>query len=348
MLDWKYGDSTFVGNTVNEYLVALGVFIVVWAVLRFVKFTVVRYLKRLSAKTHNDVDDMLIKVFDSFGVLFYVAVSVYAAIQYLRLSPFLDRIARGVVLFAFIWYGMRALGVVVDFATRRIIEKKDENNQSLVRVLGKMTMGAFWVLAILFFLSNMGVNITTFVAGLGVGGVAIAFALQNILGDIFASFSLYFDQPFEVGDFIVIGDDKGMVNHIGIKSTRIQTLQGQELVVSNKELTSTRVNNYKKMEKRRISFSFGVTYDTSIKHVKAIPDVVRDIIDGIDKAEVDRVHFSNFGDSALQYEVVYYIDSSEYNVYMDIQEMINVKLMEAFEEKGIEFAFPSRTVYMAE
>jgi hypothetical protein len=174
-----------------------------------------------------------------------------------------------------------------------------------------------------------------------------AFALQNILSDLFSSFSIYFDKPFVEGDFIIIGNDMGIVKKIGIKSTRIQTLQGQELVVSNKELTSTRINNYKKMSKRRAIFNFGVEYSTSKKKLEKIPTIVKKIINNIELASLDRAHFKSFGDSSLDFEVVYYVDSSDYAKYMDIQQEINLALVLAFEKEKINFAFPSRTIYMA-
>ena len=183
-------------------------------------------------------------------------------------------------------------------------------------------------------------------AGLGIGGIAIAFALQNILSDIFASFSIYFDKPFKVDDFIIIGDDKGVVKKIGIKSTRIQTLQGEELVISNKELTESRVHNYKKMERRRIVFVFGVTYETPTEKVKKIPSIIKDIIEKTELADIDRVHFKEFADFSLNFEVVYYLKTSDYAEYMDTQQEINLAMKEHFEKEQIEFAYPTQTVFV--
>jgi small-conductance mechanosensitive channel len=232
----------------------------------------------------------------------------------------------------------------------KIIQKRkkeeDTFDPSILGVLSKIIKGVLWGIAIIIVLSNFGYDVTALAAGLGIGGIAIAFALQSVLGDIFASFSIHFDKPFRVGDFIIIGSDLGTVQHIGIKTTRLKTLQGQELIVSNRELTETRVNNYKQMEKRRIVFGFGVEYDTPLKKLKKIPNMVKEILDKIKIAELNRVHFKEFGDFSLNFEVVYYVNVSDYNVYMDTQQEINFKLKEIFEKENIVFAFPTQTIFV--
>ena len=199
-------------------------------------------------------------------------------------------------------------------------------------------------MAFLFILSSIGYNVTTFVAGLGVDGIAVAFALRNILADVFASFSIYFDKPFQIGDFIEFDANKGHVTKVGIKSARICALQGHEIVVSNKQLTETIVNNYKKMDKRRILFNIGVTYDTKTEKLREIPDIIRYIIEKIQLTEIDRIHFSQFGDFSLIFEVVYYVLNDDYNIYMNIQQEINFAIKERFEESGIEMAYPTQTI----
>ncbi len=184
------------------------------------------------------------------------------------------------------------------------------------------------------------------VVGLGVGGIAIALAVQNTLSDVFSAFSIYFDRPFEIGDFVVIGDQSGTVTNIGMKSTRIRLLQGEELVISNKELTSTQVRNFKKLEKRRINFKLGVTYDTPLEKLKKIPDIVRQIIEAQEFADLDRVHFYEFGDFSLKFEIIYYVLVADYNKYMDIQQAINFAIKGAFEKEGIEMAFPTQTIFL--
>jgi small-conductance mechanosensitive channel len=154
------------------------------------------------------------------------------------------------------------------------------------------------------------------------------------------------DRPFQTGDFIIVGDVMGTVKHIGIKSTRIESLWGEEIVVSNKDLTEARVKNYKRMENRRIVFEFGVTYQTPSAKLRKIPEIVKKIIEGIELADLDRVHWKNFGDSALNFEIMYQVHTADYNEYMDVQQEINLQLKERLEKEGIEFAYPTQTIYV--
>ncbi|MCK5590629.1 MAG: mechanosensitive ion channel family protein, partial [Candidatus Pacebacteria bacterium] len=171
-------------------------------------------------------------------------------------------------------------------------------------------------------------------------------AFQNILEDLFSSFAILFDKPFKVGDFIVVGEHKGVVQKMGIKTTRLKSTGGEEIVISNKELTSARLQNFKKMKERRIGFNFGVTYETPTGKLKAIPGTVKDIIDSIEKARFDRSHFTQFDDSALTFETVYYVTTSDYVVYRDIQQEINLRIKELFEKDGIDMAYPTQTIYL--
>ncbi len=193
---------------------------------------------------------------------------------------------------------------------------------------------------------GLGIDLSSVVVGLGVGGIAIAFALQNTLSDFFSAFSIYFDRPFEIGDFIIIGDHSGTVTNIGVKSTRIRLLQGEELIVSNQELTSSRVRNFKKLERRRVTFTLGVTYDTPSDKLKRIPNIISNIIKVIDLAELDQVRFTEFSDFSLKFLVIYYVRVADYNKYLEIQEVINFAIKDAFEEEAIEMAFPTQTLYI--
>ncbi|MBN1502146.1 mechanosensitive ion channel family protein [Candidatus Woesearchaeota archaeon] len=338
---------TLYGNTGRDYLVALVIFIFVYASLKIFKRYLLARLRQIAKKTKNDIDDAIIEFIDGIKWPFYIFLSVYAAIECLVLHDNINQIAHYALLIFTVFYSVKIIQKIVDYAIRKRMQKtKDKEKDSLLLILNKIINATLWIIAVLLVLSNLGLNITSLIASLGIGGIAIAFALQRILEDIFSSFSIYFDKPFEVGDYIVIGEDKGVVQHIGLKTTRIKHLQGQEVVVSNRELTSTRIHNYKKMKERRIAFTFGVEYCTSQKKLKIVKNTVTKIIKDIDLARLDRVHFSQFGDSALIYEVVYYLDNTEYNVYMDIQEKINVQLKEEFEKQGIQFAYPTQTIYI--
>ncbi len=346
-------DKPFIyNNTWQDVLTAVIVFLISFFVLKLFKFYVIKKLEKLSKKTKTDIDDLIVSLIDKIGWSFYVIVSLYIALNFLTLPVIVVKIVYYLLLVVLIYYAIKILQGFIDYFTHQIIikrqveEKKKNIDTSLIDLLNKTAKATLWVIAILLTLHNFGYNISALIAGLGIGGIAIAFALQNILSDIFASFSIYFDKPFQTGDFIVVGDDMGVVERIGIKSTRLRTLQGEELVISNKELTESRVHNYKKMRKRRVVFKFGVTYETPLAKLKKIPGIVKDIINKIPLAEVDRVHFHEFGDFSLVFEVVYYIKSSDYNTYMDIQQDINLKIMERFKKLGIEMAYPTQTIYL--
>src|SRR5665648_311435 len=205
----------------------------------------------------------------------------------------------------------------------------------------------FFNIFIIIILDNLGIKISALVAGLGIGGIAIALAAQSVLGDLFSYFIIFFDRPFEIGDFIIIGDFLGTVEDIGIKTTRLRSLGGEELIFSNQDLTNSRVRNYKRMNRRRIVFKFGVIYQTTLTQLKKIPQIVKEIITQIPETTFDRAHFASYADFSLNFEVVYYINNSDYNKYMDIQQEINFQLKEAFEKEGIDFAYPTQTVFLA-
>ena len=341
----------FWNNSLKEYLIAFGVFILVIIILKVFKKTIIKKLKKLADHTRIEFDDLIIKIIDSIGWPFYLFFSLYLAFQFIQLPDVVEKIVFYVFLIVVIYYVVRGVQELIDYGVQKLIKQKQEQEKekfdpSVIKLISKILKGLLWGFAIIIILQNLGYNISTLVAGLGIGGIAIAFALQNILTDIFASFSIYFDKPFQIGDFIIVGDDMGTVKKIGIKSTRVQTLQGEELVMSNKELTEIRIHNYKKMEKRRIVFAFGVVYETPTEKVRKIPDIVKNVINSVNLAETDRVHFNKFGDSSLNFEVVYYLNSSDYNEYMDVQQQINLAIKQEFEKEKIEFAYPTQTVFI--
>lgn len=233
--------------------------------------------------------------------------------------------------------------ILIEFTLTTRSNTRNETAIFGIKLIAKILL---WAIAILMVLSNWGVNISALAASMGIGGIAIALAAQNILSDLFSSFSIYLDKPFEIGDYIVIGADRGTVQKIGLKTTRIQTLQGEELVVSNQELTTTRVQNFKKMTERRINFSVGVTYDTPTEKLKKIPEILEKIISSESKARFDRVHFASFDDWALRFDAVYYVLSQDYAEYMDMQQVMNFSIKEAFESESIEMAFPTQTIHV--
>tara|TARA_B100002051_G_scaffold274234_1_gene314883 strand:+ start:6656 stop:7768 length:1113 start_codon:yes stop_codon:yes gene_type:complete len=334
-------------------LVAGGIiFVALTLIFWFVRMVVLLRVKALAAKTKTNLDDAVIGIVSSVRAWVYTLVSLYAALQVFEFGELTTKIITGIFLFAVVWQLIEMASSLIRFLARNFLEKDedgdgqiDPNSATASHLVTLMSKIVLWALGSLFVLSNLGIEVTSLIAGLGIGGVAIAFALQGVLSDLFASFSLYFDKPFRIGDFIVIGSDSGTVERIGIKTTRIRTLQGEELVVSNNELTTARVQNFKKMDERRIVTQFGITYETAQEKVHVIPKMVENIFADLDGGRFDRAHFTSFGDSALIFEVVYHVESSDYTEYLNIQQAFNFDLMKRFAEEGIEFAYPTQTIY---
>ncbi len=341
---------SFANNTIKAYLIAVLVFIVSTIVLKIFKYTIINKLKKVFAGTKTQLDELLVEIVDKIGWPFYLFLSLYLSLKFIQLPSIVDLAMYYIILIFITFYVVRGAQDLISYVTQKIILKKQAEDKNLdttaIDLLSRIAKGVLWSVAIILLLSNLGYDVSTLIAGLGIGGITIAFALQNILNDVFASFSIYFDKPFKIGDFIVIGDDMGVVKKIGIKTTRLQSLQGQEIIISNQELTSTRINNYRKMDKRRVVFILNLVYDLSTKKLKKAIKIVENIFSRIDLVELDRVHFKTFASSSLDFEVVYYINSADYNKYMDVQQEINFAIKEEFDRAEISFAYPTQTVLL--
>ena len=276
------------------------------------------------------------------------ALTVYAGVMQLSIHGRAEKIVNIVMVLAAIFFSVKFLQSVAILLFNHYWQSKPEGEgrKSIGTAVRSFIRIFFWITAILIFLDNIGVKISGIIAGLGIGGIVIAFAAQALLTDFFSYFSIFLDRPFEIGDFIMIDTYLGTIDHIGIKTTRIRSLSGEELIFPNSDMTSSRIHNFKRMDRRRVSFTFGVTYDTKLKMMQKIPPMVGEIISSIESVELDRVHFTEFGDSSLNFEVVYHIAGSDFAIYRDIQQKINLDIMTAFEKNKIDFAFPSRTVYL--
>lgn len=343
----------FIGELdIRPYVLGLVLFVGLTLIFKIVQMVIVARLKALSKRTKTDIDDVVIGAISGIRAWVYTLVALYIALQPFALPDIADKIATFIFLFAVVWQLIEIAVCFIDYLSTRFLEK-DEDGDGAVdpgsatasHMVALITRIVLWSLGLLFVLSNLGIEVTSLLAGLGIGGIAIAFALQGILSDLFSSFSLYFDKPFRIGDFIVIGEHMGTVQKIGVKTTRIKTPQGEELVVSNAELTSARVQNFKKLEERRVSFQFGITYETPHDKVKSIPGMVERIFESLEGARLDRVFFTTFGDSALLFDVVYYVESADYAEYLKVQQKMNFDLMDKFAEVGIEFAYPTQMLY---
>jgi small-conductance mechanosensitive channel len=224
--------------------------------------------------------------------------------------------------------------------------EEDAGAVAAMDIVSFLVRVAVWAVVFLLALDNLGINITALVAGLGVGGIAVALAAQNIISDLFASLSIVLDKPFVLGDFLVIDELSGNVEKVGIKTTRVRSLSGEQLVFSNNDLLGSRIRNYGRMSERRIVFNIGVVYQTPLKKLEQVPKIIKDIIVEQESARFDRAHFQSFGDYSLNFEIVYYVESSEYALYMNIQQAVNYEIFRRFNDAGIEFAYPTQKLFV--
>jgi small-conductance mechanosensitive channel len=336
-------------STTSEVLASLTLFVFVALVGWAIYYIFNHYFSAWAKKTENTLDDDIIDVVKSFIVIAITIIGIEFALSPLSFfQPYRDVLDTAILVIEILLAAFaltRVTNIIADWFADRA-ENNGKNRNHLIFVLKKVLQAIIFMAAIIIILWVKQVDLTGAIVGLGVGGIAVAFALQSTLSDFFSAFSIYFDRPFEIGDFITIGNYSGTVNNIGIKSTRLKLLSGEELVISNKELTNSSVRNFRKLERRRVSFTIGVTYDTKTEKLKLIPFLIKDIFDGLDRAELSRVHFTEYGDFSLKFAIVYFVNSSDYGEYLNIQQYINLGIKEAFEREGIEFAYPTSTVYI--
>ena len=343
-------NSQFLGNTFQDYLVSAAVFLGVSVGMPIAKGLVLRHLKTLSEATKNDFDDLLHDLLRRFvGPFVYLFTALYFGTLSLSLPENLSRLLYGFFVVILTIKVAQILQETAGYGIRKWTKRTVKEDPTSAAMLKNMTWVVrimIWAATLLFIFDNLGVNITAFVASLGIGGVAIALAAQAVLGDAFSSFAIFMDKPFQVGDFIIVGDLLGTVEHVGFKTTRIRSLGGEQLIFSNTDLTSSRIKNYKRMQERRVVFSIGVIYQTPIEKVKALPQMIRRVVEEHESARFDRAHFKSFGDFALIYEVVLIVLRPDYNTYMDVQQSINFRLMEELQKAEIEFAYPTQQLYV--
>ena len=339
----------FAGNNALSWALAIalaaGLYLLLSLILRFARSN----LGRLSKSTSTRVDDGMVAVLGSTKSLTLFFISLWLGSRVLELGDSQRALQIALVLAVTLQVALWANRAVSEYITYFSSARRetDPGAVSAVQGLSFVARLLIWSLAAVLMIDNLGYDVTALVAGLGIGGVAIALAVQNILGDLFASLSIVLDKPFVVGDFVIVGEHLGEVEKIGIKTTRLRSLSGEQLIFSNSDLLNSRIRNFKRMYERRVPFSFGVIYQTTPEQLEWIPPRIKQIIEEIDNTRFDRAHFKSFGASSYDFEVVYYVRSPDYNVYMDIQQKINLGLCRAFLERGIEFAYPTRTVFLA-
>lgn len=345
----QWEQTVIAGAPLLDWIKALGMWGALSVAFIVLQRVLVGRIEVLAARTRTNIDNIIASILRRTGAYFLIGLAFYAAAAIVRLpQPIIQwggRIAFVLLLLQVVRWGS---GLINLYAERYRQQKLEEDPAAVTSMQALAFIGrlVLWTLVLLVALDNFGVDITALIAGVGIAGVAIGLAVQNILGDLFASLSIVLDKPFVVGDFIIIDNYLGTVEYIGLKSTRIRSLTGEQLIFSNSDLLSSRIRNYKRMRERRIVFTVGVVYQTPKEKLEKIPQIIREIVEAQELVRFDRAHFKEFGPSSLNFEVVYWVLDPDYTRYMNIQQAINLALFERFAQEGIEFAYPTQTLFV--
>jgi small-conductance mechanosensitive channel len=342
--------EVYFGNSVLQW--SLGLTLAALSLLAFlvIKALAVRRLRKLASKTATDIDDFVVQLLGGTRTILIVVLAVYAGSYVLEIDDsarnLLDTAAILVFLLQGTLWGNKVITFLVQRFARNRMEAEDPTVATMATLLGTVARIAFFTMVALVALGTIGFDVTPLITGVGIGGIAIAMAVQGILSDLFGSLSIALDKPFEVGDFITVGEFKGTVEKIGLKSTRVRSNTGEQLVLSNSDLLSSRMRNFKRMSERRGVIMIGVTYQTTAEQLASIPAMIEAIIEEESLARFERAHFASFGDFSLNFEVVYWITTPAYLDFMDTTQDINLEIVKRFEAAGIEFAYPTQTLFL--
>lgn len=345
----EFLSTRFFDVTLENWLIAIGLAIAIGIALRIIARMIANRISKLAGRTKNRVDDLFVLILRKTKGLTFLALGLWAALWFQQFpNSISDIVGRIFLIVMLIQAGLWGGEVIRWWITGYREEKMDEDPSAVttMQAMGILGRIALWLILLLVALDNFGVDVTALVTGLGIGGIAVALAVQNILGDIFGSLSIIFDKPFVVGDFLIVNDYMGSVEYIGLKTTRIRSLSGEQIIFSNSDLLSSRIRNYKRMYERRIVFSVGVEYGTPRDKLEKISGVLKEVVGSDERVRFDRAHFKSFGDFALIYEIVYYVLEPDYAIYMDIQQAINLELVRRFEEMGVSIAFPTQKLFV--
>jgi small-conductance mechanosensitive channel len=349
VLEWL--DRALPDSALVAWIAAVVVFVVAWTALSVARRLLLRRSAPFASAGATPALRIAHHLIGRTAGWFLLLIALLVASRFLETTPWTDTlIPRIVTIGLLLQLGVWSSAALTMFVGLRREQQlaDDPGAVAAMDLLGFVLRLTVWAAVLLLMLDNLGVNVTALVAGLGVGGIAVALAAQNILGDLFSTLSIVLDKPFVVGDFLIVGDFMGSVEKVGLKTTRVRSLSGEQLVFSNTDLLGSRIRNYGRMFERRVVLSLGVTYQTPPEKLKALPAVIRETIEaqGSD-VRFDRAHFSTFGDSALLLEAVYYVLSADYNLLMDIQQAIYIALFERFAAEGVSFAYPTQTLFLA-
>jgi len=326
--------------------VAAAVFFALWSARGLVR----RQYARMERTEQTEALEIPLQAASRTTLLFMLLLAGYAGLMVFGIGGHGAVLLQKVITIALFWQAglwiSTALIAWLDHR-RKVTIEEDKAVAGSIGIIRFVARIAVWAIVLLLTLENLGIDITALVAGLGIGGIAVALALQNVLGDLLASLSITLDQPFVLGDFLVVGEHMGTVEYIGIKSTRLRSLAGEQIVMSNSDLLASRLRNFGRMYERRVVFTLGVTYETPRDKLRQLAPLLREIIEAEEGVRFDRAHFATYGPYSLDFEIVYHVLSPDYGRYMDLQQAINFRIHESFEALGVEFAYPTQTLWLA-
>lgn len=350
MLDFSHlAQLPLFSNSLLDWSMALSIAAIALLVFLSARRAIRTYFGRMQATNETELLEIPLQVLSRTTLPLLLIVSLFIGAQWLLVGPTTQRVLSSAITIALFWQ----VGIWMMASASIWLERKRRRSLGTDRAaVGSLSIISFvvnvviWAMVLLLTLDNLGIDITALIAGLGIGGIAVALAVQNVLGDLFASLSITLDRPFVVGDFLILGDFLGSVEYIGIKSTRLRSLSGEQIIISNSDLLGSRVRNYGRMQERRVVFATRVTYQTPVEHVEQIPALIRQIIESQAGTRFDRCHFAQHAPASLDYETVYYVLSADFNKYMDIQQAINLRLHRELLQRGVEFAYPTQKIYL--
>ncbi|MBK5246310.1 MAG: mechanosensitive ion channel family protein, partial [Peptostreptococcaceae bacterium] len=365
----QFFSQIYLNNTIFDYLIFLASLVISFTAIKIIGYFLIKRLTMMVKKSETQPDtsqvsnvnsqassensqsledNYLIKSIKRNILPSAYFAAFYFTLKILNLSPDVTKIV-STLLFAFVTImGAIIASTIVIFLFSKYwsSKPKDSRNELTLIWISRAFKALIWGITLILFLENMGIKVNTLIAGLGIGGLALAFAAQAVLADIFCFFTIFFDKPFEIGDFIIVGPQYGTVEHIGVKTTRLRTLDGEQLLFSNTDLTNSRIRNFKTMEERRVLFTLGVEYSTTYDQLREIPGIIKKIIANTPETTFGRTHFVSYGAYSLNFEIAYYVLSSDFDKYLDIHQEVNLCIKEEFEKWDIQFAFPTQTIQL--
>lgn len=345
----RFMDHRFLGNPVSEILTTLAVILISLFLVRMVQVYVMRRLRKVFAATATTWDDLLIHILETNVIPSLYVIIVWLGLRDFDLRPSVRDLLRGVATVVISLMAIRIVLSVVNHGIRSYWSRQGGSGQSAAReknLNGIVTVAqiAVWILGAILIMDNLGIKVSAFVAGLGITGIAVALAAQAILGDLFSFFVIFFDQPFEVGHNIKVDNFQGDVEHIGLKTTRLRSGDGEQIIISNKNLTDSRVQNFKRMHRRRVNFSLELDLDTPAETLKTIPDLVKGQFARFSDVTFERCHFRQFTPSGLRFEAAYVVETPDFVRHLDVQHESNLGIREELEKAGVRLAVQRREI----